>query len=88
MEKSLSDLLFEEKETLQRIDAVERSINTFEEEKERILESVHSIYVDQRHIDFCNRNIEGYKQDVKELNEKLLYIRRGMQEYLSYIMSL
>ena len=46
MEKSLSDLLFEEKDILQRIDAVERSINTFEEEKERILESVHSIYVD------------------------------------------
>lgn len=88
MEKSLLDLLLEEQKIVLEIRIVSSQIESFEEEKERILESVHSIYVDQNHIDFCNRQITAYKQDMAKLNEKLLYIRRGMQEYVGWIMTL
>lgn len=80
MEKCLLDILLEEQDKVRTINSAMESIEFFQTQKETVRE--------QGDISACDRIIANYKRKAEEASAELIEIRKGIKEYISWIMSL
>lgn len=80
MDKSLLELLEEEKKEIVNIRLSRKSAADFISHAENKEEGYHE--------ESCYRIAEGYKADAKASEEKLIEIRKELKQYLSFLIEL